>query len=175
MTWTAAQITAVLAIAGGALTALLTYVLNRRAARRERRALTFGEALSVIEDYAEMPYRIRRRPGTLEGRQQLTEEVSRIYSRLAFHQALLDIEAPKVAAAYRLLANEAKAQVGGQMKTAWQQPVRVNDAEMNLEEYYDRKRVDHARDHCVATMRAVLWHKRVPAAPKPLPRNGEPA
>jgi hypothetical protein len=169
MTWTAAQTTAVLAILGGALTALLSYGLNRRAARRERRALAFSEALSVIEDYAEMPYRIRRRPGTLEGRQQLTEEVSRIYSRLAFHQALLDIETPKVAAAYRLLANEAKAQVGGQMKTAWQKPVRVEDAEMNLEEHYDRKRVDHARDHCVATMRAVLRHRRVPVAQKPLP------
>lgn len=171
MTWTAAQMTAVLAIFGGALTALITYGLNRRAARRERRALAFGEALSVIEDYAEMPYRIRRRSGTPEGRQQLTEEVSRIYSKLAFHQALLDIEAPKVAAAYRLLTKEAKAQVGGQMKAAWQKPVRVKDAEMNLEEPYDRKRVDHARDHCVATMRAVLRHRPIAAAPKPLPSD----
>ncbi|GIF03398.1 hypothetical protein [Actinoplanes siamensis] len=176
MTWTAAQTTAVIApviaILGAALTALLTYALNRRAARRERRALAFGEALSVIEDYAEMPYRIRRRPGTLEGRQQLTEEVSRIYSRLAFHQALLDIEAPTVAVAYRLLADEAKAEVGDQMKAAWQKPLRTTDAEMNLEKHYDRRRVDRARDHCVATMRAALGQGRFPAAPKRLP--GQP-
>jgi hypothetical protein len=159
MTWTA-QTTAVLApliaILGAALTALLTYALNRRAARRERRALAFGEALSVIEDYAEMPYRIRRRPGTVEGRHQLTDEVSRIYSRLAYHQALLDIEAPAVAVAYRGLANEAKSEVGDQMKDAWRKPVRTTDAEMNLEHHYDRTRVDAARDHCVATMRAAL-------------------
>jgi hypothetical protein len=170
MTWTAAQTTAVLvpviAILGTGLVALLTYELNRRAARRERRALAFGEALSVVEDYAEMPYRIRRRPGTPEGRQQLTEEVSRIYSRLAFHQALLDIEAPEVAVAYRRLANEAKAEVGEQMKTAWQKPVRTTDAEMNLEERYSRKRLDCARDHCVATMRAALRQGRSPIAPK---------
>jgi hypothetical protein len=170
MTWTAAQTTAVLApviaILGAALIALLSYGLNRRAARRERRALAFGEALSVVEDYAEMPYRIRRRPGTLEGRQQLTEEVSRIYSRLAFHQALLDIEASAVAAAYRLLANEARAEVGEQMKTAWQKPVRTTDAEMNLEEHYDRRRVDRARDNCVATMRAALGQGRFPPTPK---------
>ena len=67
----------VIAIFGAALTALLTYALSRRAARRERRARAFGEALSVIEDYAEMPYRIRRRPGTLEGRHQLTEATER--------------------------------------------------------------------------------------------------
>ena len=159
----------VIAIFGAALTALLTYGLNRRAARRERRARTFGEALSVIEDYAEMPYRIRRRPGTEEGRHQLTEEVSRIYSRLAFHQALLDIEAPAVADAYRLLANEAKAEVGEQMKAAWQRPVRTTDAEMNLEHHYDRSRVDAARDHCVATMRAALGQEQFPTVLKRLP------
>jgi hypothetical protein len=164
----------VIAIFGAALTALLTYALNRRAARRERRARAFGEALSVVEDYAEMPYRIRRRSGTLDGRQQLTEEVSRIYSRLAFHQALLDIEAPEVAAAYRLLTNEAKAEVGEQMRTAWQKPLRTTDAEMNLEEHYDRTRVDRARDHCVATMRAALGQGVFPAAPKRLP-GGPPA
>ena len=166
MTWTAAQTTAVIALLGATLTALLTYALNRRAARRERRALAFSEALGVVEDYAEMPYRIRRRPGTPEGRHQLTEEVSRIYSRLAFHQALLDIEAPTVAAAYRQLANEAKAEVGAQMKTAWQKPVRTTDAEMNLENHYDRTRVDLARDHCVATMRAALGQGRFPTMPK---------
>jgi hypothetical protein len=169
MSWTAAQTTAILvpviAIVGAALTALLTYALNQRSARRERRARAFGEALSVIEDYAEMPYRIRRRTGSVEARQQLTEEVSRIYSRLAFHQALLDIEAPKVAAAYRLLANEAKAEVGEQMKAAWQKPLRTTDADMNLEHHYDRDRVDAARDRCVATMRASLGRGSFPPLP----------
>lgn len=173
MSWTAAQTTAVIvpviAIVGAVLTALLTYALNQRAARRERRARAFGEALSVIEDYAEMPYRIRRRTGSVEARQQLTEEVSRIYSRLAFHQALLDIEAPRVAAAYRLLANEAKAEVGEQMKQAWQKPLRTTDADMNLEQHYDRRRVDAARDRCVVTMRAALGRGSFPAPPKRLP------
>lgn len=169
MTWTAALVP-IIAIVGAALTALLTYGLNQNAARRERRARTFGEALSVIEDYAEMPYRIRRRTGSAEGRLRLTEEVSRIYSRLAFHQALLDIEAPAVAGAYRTLANEAKSEVGDQMKEAWQKPVRTTDAEMNLEHHYERARVDAARDRCVSAMRAALGqggfplpHQRVPA------------
>jgi hypothetical protein len=98
--------------------------------------------------------------------------MSRIYSRLAFHQALLDIEEPKVAAAYRLLTSEAKTQAGGQMKTAWQQPVRTTDEEMNLEAYYDRERVDRARDHCVATMRAAHGQGRYPKPPLQLP--GQP-
>jgi hypothetical protein len=162
MIQTTAALAPVIAIIGAALVALLTYGLNRRAARRERRALAFGEALSVIEEYAEMPYRIRRRPGTPQGRHELTEEVSRIYSRLAFHQALLDIEAPAVAAAYRLLANEAKAEVGAQMKEAWTKPVRTTDPEMNLDVHYGRARVDAARDRCVATMRAALGQGHLP-------------
>lgn len=172
MTWTAAQTTAVIAIIGAALSALLTYALNRRAARRERRARAFGEALSVIEDFAEMPYRIRRRTGTTDGRHELTEEVSRIFSRLAFHQALLDIEAPAVAAGYRQLANEARAEIGEQMKQAWLKPLRTTDAEMNLEQHYDRTRVDLARDECVATMRAALGQARFPTVPAQLIRRG---
>lgn len=160
MDWTVAQTTAVvvpvIAFLGTAIVALLTYRLNRRAAHRERRAHAFGEALSVVEDYAEMPYRIRRRLGTPEGRNQLTEEVSRIYSRLAFHQALLDVEAPLVGDAYRHLVTEAKKQVGGQMKTAWTQNVLQTDADMNLEQPYDRARVDAARRACVEAMRAAL-------------------
>ncbi|GAB7038642.1 hypothetical protein JCM9533A_24920 [Catenuloplanes niger JCM 9533] len=50
------------------------------------------------------------------------------------------------------------------MKQAWRKSVRTSDAEMNLEEHYERKRVDSARDYCVATMRATLGRGRFPAA-----------
>ena len=51
-------------VAGALISVALTYGLNQRAARRERHSNGFAEALTAIEDYAEMPYRIRRRPGT---------------------------------------------------------------------------------------------------------------
>jgi len=65
----------------------LTYGLNQRAARRERQTKLFAEALAAIEDYAEFPYRIRRRPRTSEARHELTEQVSQKQSQIAFHQA----------------------------------------------------------------------------------------
>jgi hypothetical protein len=55
------------------------------------------------------------------------------------------------------------------MKMAWQRPVRTTDAEMNLEHHYDRSRVDAARDHCVATMRAALGQEQFPTVLKRLP------
>src|ERR1022692_1459120 len=88
-TWaqTAAVVAALIAIAGGVVIAALTYGLNQRVARRERQAKSFADALTAIEDYAEMPYRIHRRRATREARHDLTEQISQIQSRIAFHQA----------------------------------------------------------------------------------------
>ncbi|MGW4871986.1 hypothetical protein [Streptomyces chartreusis] len=60
----------------------LTYALNRRAVRRERRAKTSAEAPTAVEEHLEMPYRIRRRPESSSAvRQQLTDEVSSLTAR----------------------------------------------------------------------------------------------
>ena len=78
MNWAraAAFIVPVITLAGAVITAAATFGLNQWAARRERLARTFAEALAAIEDYAQMPYRIRRRPGTLEARNQIRMELS---------------------------------------------------------------------------------------------------
>ncbi len=96
-TWaqTVALLAGVMAVAGALVSAALTYHLNQRTTRRERQANVFAEALRAIEDYAELPYRIRRRSGTPESRHELTEQISQIQSRIAFHQAWLAIEAPR--------------------------------------------------------------------------------
>ncbi|PWR12622.1 hypothetical protein DKT69_23415 [Micromonospora sicca] len=167
--WTAAQtaivIVAVIAILGGIVSASVTYTLNQSAARRERQAKAFAEALNAVEDYAEMPYRVRRRRDTPEARYDLTDEVSKIQSRLAYHQALLQIEAPEVAASYATLVRATKIQAGGQMRQAWQQPVLTTDADMNLQVRYPRDQIDAARGACIATMRAALRRHRTRHAP----------
>ncbi|MFI7553850.1 hypothetical protein ACIBQ2_29420 [Micromonospora sediminimaris] len=170
--WTAAQtaivIVAVIAILGGVVSASITYTLNQRVARRERQAKAFAEALNAVEDYAEMPYRIRRRRDTPEARYDLTDEVSKIQSRLAYHQALLQIEASEVAASYVALVRATKIQAGGQMQQAWQQPLLTTDAEMNLQVRYPRDQIDAARGACIETMRAALrrhWTRPAPTLP----------
>lgn len=178
--WTAAQtavvIAAVIAILGGIIAASVTYWFNQRAARRERRALVFAEALNAVEDYAEMPYRVRRRRDTPEARYTLTDEVSKIQSRLAFHQALLQIECPDVAAAYSALVRAAKIQAGGQMQDAWRQPVLRTDAEMNLGVRYPRDEIDAARATCITAMRRSLPSgRRRNAHPLPTANSDQPA
>lgn len=162
-TWaqTAALLAGVIAVAGALVSVALTYNLNQRAARHERQTHVFAEALSAIEDYAELPYRIRRRPGDTPGaRHELTEQISQIQSRIAFHQAWLSIEAPDVARSYDNLVEAVKAQAGEQMKQAWQEPVITNDADVSLGTAYPRDEVNAARGLCVAAMRDALGRRR---------------
>jgi hypothetical protein len=169
--WTAAQsalvLAAIIAFVGGTVSATVTYALNQRAARRDRRAKTFADALAAVEDYAEMPYRIRRRRNHPDAMYELTDEVSRIQSRLAYSQALLQVEAPTVAAPYNLLVRAAKIQAGGQMQEAWRQPVLTSDAEMNLGVRYPRDEIDAARAPCVTAMRTDLKIRAREAVPLP--------
>jgi len=163
--WTAAQtaivIVAVFAIGGGVISVSITYWLNQRLARRERQAKAFADALAAVEEYAEMPYRIRRRRGGEEARHELTEVISGVQSRLAHHQALLQLEAPDVAAAYAALVTETKKQAGRQMQDAWRQPVLAADEMMNLRERYARDKIDAARGACVTVMRSSLRRIRL--------------
>jgi hypothetical protein len=162
-TWTWAQTAAllggVIAVAGAVVTAALTYGLNQRAARRERQSNAFAEALSAIEDYAELPYRIRRRPGTPDARHELTEEISRIQSRIAFHQAWLSIEAPSVARSYEELVRTAKAQAGNQMKQAWLMSATQNDEQVSLAQAFPRDEINVARGQCIDAMREALGRR----------------
>lgn len=157
-TWaqTVALLVGVIAVAGALISAALSYHLNQRATRRERQANVFAEALTVIEEYVELPYRIRRRPGTPGARHELTEQISQIQSRIAFHRAWLGIEAPVVARSYENLVRAAKTQAGQQMKQAWQEPVMTKDDQVSLGIVYPREEIDTARDQCLTTMREAL-------------------
>jgi hypothetical protein len=157
-TWaqTAALLAGAVALVGALVSVALTYGLNQRAARRERQTKLFAEALAAIEDYAELPYRIRRRPRSSQARHELTEQVSQIQSQLAFHQAWLSLEVPGVARAYSDLVRAAKAQAGRQMAQAWLKPAITRDAQVNLGVVYPRDQIDAARGQCVEAMRAAL-------------------
>lgn len=160
-TWaqTAIVMAASLAVVGAVISAVLGYLFSQRAARRQRQAKTFAEALAAVEDYAELPYRVRRRSGDAEARRVLTEDISRVQSRIAFYQALLRIEEPVVAIAYEKLVRSAKRQAGGQMREAWTQRVRKKDHQMNLRVAYPRDEIDRELTKCVATMRADLGYR----------------
>jgi hypothetical protein len=143
---------------------LAGYLLNQTWARNERRAKAFAEALAAVEDYLEMPYRVRRRPASEpETRAMLTNQMSDIKARIAFHQAWLQVEAPQVAAAFDDLVRAAQEEGGAQMQQAWQEPLRDTDAAMNLGVAYNRSKSDSARSKTLERMREEISFPRWPS------------
>jgi hypothetical protein len=153
---TVALVTPIIAFLGALTTVAITYGLNQRASRRERQAKAFAEALATVEDFAQMPYRIRRRPDTLEARHEISAELDRIQCRIAFHQAWLHIEAAEVGPTYDLLIRAARDDAGREMRAAWKRAAPTSDEQMALVGAYSRDRLDEARNQCIAVMRAAL-------------------
>ena len=154
-------IVAIITGAGAVVAAAVTYGLNQRAGRREQQAKEFAEALATIEEYANMPYRVRRRPNTPEARQEISAELDKIQSQIAFQHAWLQVEAPKVAAAYDRLVRAARSEAGEQMKKAWTQPPPTLDEEMSLGGAYPRAEIDAARRDCIKAMCIALGQRKV--------------
>jgi hypothetical protein len=155
-----ALIVPVITVVGGVVTIAVTYGLNQRAGRRERWAKAFAEALAAIEDYAMMPYRIRRRPNTPEARHEISVELDKIQSQIAFQHAWLQIEAAEVAVAYDLLIRAARSEAGQQMKEAWTQTPPTLDEEMSLGAAYPRAELDAARSRCIEAMSTALGRRK---------------
>ncbi|MFC8011788.1 hypothetical protein [Streptomyces cinereoruber] len=154
--WSWVQTTALIVPVIALLGVYVTYTLNQRAARRERRAKTFAEALTAVEEYLEMPYRIRRRPDSPDARRELTDQASSLLARMAFHHAWLQIEASAVAEPYAALVSAARSEAGMHMSEAWTQPPIQSDDGMNLGQAYARDRSAAARAVCIEAMKANL-------------------
>jgi len=154
--WGWAQTVALIVPIIAALAALFLWALTQRAGRRERRSKAFASALASVEAYAEMPYRIRRRPDNVRARHELTEQISTIQADIAWHQAWLELEAPTVSDPYRTLVSVTRSQAGVQMRDAWLlDPIR-RDSEVNLGIAYPREQVDAARGECLTAMCKAL-------------------
>jgi hypothetical protein len=118
------------AIIAGAV-ALTGYLLNQLANWRESKSRLFAEALAVIYEYQELPYRIRRRASS-DGatRAMLGGLTSDVMTKLGFHLACLHMESPEAGRAYRLLFERVR-QFGGRFRDeAWTAPLIASDQEV---------------------------------------------
>lgn len=146
--------TIVAAIVAAAI-AIVGYNRQQSAARKERRATIYSEALRAVEDYLEAPYLVRRRDGSATSRQNVTTQISEIQSRLSFYCALLEIHAPsEVSNAYANLVGAARAEAGSAMSTAWKQRPIAKDKNVPLGHRYERSKSDAARQAVITAIRS---------------------
>lgn len=140
-----------------AVVAVVGYSRQQEAGRRIQHARMYAEALQAVEDYLEGPYRIRRRDGTAVARRQVTEDISRIKSRINFHIAWLTIHAPEtVATAYEALVLAAQREAGPQMTAAWRSRPTRHDRDVPLGQPFGRQASDAARAIVLEAMRSDL-------------------
>ncbi len=143
--------------------ALFTLAVNQRQAAQDRRRKAFADALTAVERYAELPYRIRRRQGSDAGvRDRLSALVHDVQQDILFHTSWLRIQAPRVADAYDSLVNVARQEAGVAMAEAWQKPPIGEDEEMNLKVALSFPKLPKARSEYIQAVRRelrlpVLW------------------
>jgi hypothetical protein len=117
--------------------ALIGFLLNQLANRRERKSKVYAEALRAIKTYQELPYRIRRRASS-DGptREAIGNRISDVYTEIAFYLAWLQIDSTEVGTAYRDLVHQTKTSATGHWSKAWEEPVMTRDEEVYLKDQY---------------------------------------
>ena len=148
----------ILAALIAALVVVVGYFIQQGFVRKERRARAYSEAVRAVEDYMEAPFLILRRDGTLITQRQITDHISDIQSRIAYHQAELSIYASTaIATAYADLVRSARSEAGLAMTNAWNtKPTRQGRA-VPLGSRFSRERSDAALSKLVALMRRDVY------------------
>jgi hypothetical protein len=137
--------------------AVRAYRTQQAEIRRQQKATFYAEAVRAVEDYAEAPYRIRRRDGTAAARRELTQHLSDVKSRISFYTAWMAIHATAaVATAYDAFVLAARVEAGQQMTTAWRSKPTKKDRNVPLGTALPRARTDAARATLLAAMKADL-------------------
>jgi len=155
--WTASDWATLVAAALGALVAaaiaVTGYSVQQQASRRDRRHVAYAEALRAVADYVEAPYLVRRHDGTAETRRTITQHISDIQSRIAFHDAWLQLHAPQeVHQAFSTYVAAARREAGAQMTAAWRTSPTRRDSEVPVGSAYAHPATDAARAIVLAAM-----------------------
>jgi hypothetical protein len=149
----AAAITAVFALVG----VLVTVSANQYLARQDRLSKDFAEALTAVERYGELPYRIRRRQeSTPEMRERLAEAIHEVQQDLLFHRSWIRIQSLQVAKTYDSLLRAMREEAGAAMTQAWNTAPITGDEDMPLGVGFRFPQMDAERDKYVEAVRRQL-------------------
>jgi len=123
----------VAAIVSGVV-ALAQIWLNARREARDRQRKLFDAAFEVCMAYRELPYMVRRRRADqpAEERIRLSTVISETQRRLNHHQAVLRVEAPRVAQHYGELVAATRMIAGIEISRAWDLDPSDSDADMHI-------------------------------------------
>mgnify|MGYP001562860928 CR=1 FL=1 len=156
--WAGEAAATIIAAVIAAVVLVVGYFVQQGRARRERRAQAYGEAVRAIEDYLEAPFIILRRDGTRVAQRQITDHISAVQSRIAFHRAELAIYAAQpISKAYAKLEAAARAEAGAAMSKAWREKPITHGKKVPIGSRYSRERSNVALARLVKLMRTDVY------------------
>lgn len=137
-----------------------TIAYNGVRSRRDRQRNLFANAYAAVVDYWEYPYVVRRRrhDDPAGERVRISEQLRQVQRDIAFHQAWIRADDRRVAATYDEFVRVTRQVMGGQIRTAWQDPPAEADGDMNIDDV-DRDGLDDASDRYLQAVRDrfSLW------------------
>jgi hypothetical protein len=138
----------------GALVVVIGYLVQQAAARHERRAAIYSEAIRAVEDYLEAPFIVLRRERNNAAIREITTRISDIQSRIAYYEAMLRVYAPEdVALIYMRFVAAARREAGTAMTDAWKSaPIRRGE-QVPIGHRFDRSGSNDALTRLVTAMR----------------------
>ncbi|MFB7956892.1 hypothetical protein [Streptomyces sp. NPDC056045] len=139
-----------------AVVALIGYWANQHIKRRETKSQMYAAAIQAIHEFEELPYIIRHRKSSgSEVRAELAEKLSGVFSRIKYHQTLLNMDSPVVGQAYTDLFTHTRRHAGPHRKEAWNTPPVTSDDQMPGAAYYPYDN-SHEIEVCLLAMRREL-------------------
>lgn len=116
-----------------AVVALIVLWWNSRQTRLDRQRELFGRAFAAVAAYREFAYIVRRRDDSNEARTIINRDLSKVQAALHHHEALVRVEAPKVAEHYSELIRQARFIAGDAIRKGWNAEPARSDAHMHIE------------------------------------------
>jgi hypothetical protein len=150
----------VIAAITAAIAALIGYWLTYRSKQLDSKAEAYAKALTSIEAYKALPYRIRRRSGSEEDTAVLRRLISDVQQEVAFYRRWLALESVAVGLAFEALANKVMRAGADWREQAWRSPPAVSDNEIDFVggyEYDDQLE----QQACLIAMRRGLRRRRM--------------
>lgn len=112
----------------------------------------FAAALDAVDEYKNLPYRIRRRTKSdPETRSELGTRISDSQQKIRYFTGLLELEGARVAQAYRDLVLAVWSPCKLHREAAWKAPACEDDLDMAFTDSYSY-RDENARSRCLIAM-----------------------
>jgi hypothetical protein len=149
-----------------AVVSLITLAASGRRARQDRQRQLFADAFETCIEYREFAYIVRRRrDDSVDEVTRITGAMSEVQTRLRSLEARLQVEAPRVGAAYSKLVAETRDVAGSQIRAGWEsdhvppdRTGRIEDVDFAPLASTESEFLDAARDH----LAVLAWWIRLP-------------